>query len=78
MKAYGYKQGRTGFDSGKLLTLSTMSVVADSRELRKMAAFMSAAADRMDEMGAEYDHEHLKDEFPEFTESCDFVVGRPR
>lgn len=69
MKLYGYARGEAD-----LLTLSETTLVATSQELRSMAAFLLRAADRMDEFGANYSHEHISDVDEAFEGSPQFVV----
>lgn len=72
MKLYGYAAGEAD-----LLTLSEATVVATSQELRAMAAFLLRAADRMDELGPHYSHEHLGDVDAAFESSPQFIVCAP-
>ena len=56
--------------------LAEITLVASPEELRKIAAFISAAADNMERMGPVYSHEHLADTTPGFEGAPHFVVAK--
>ena len=58
------------------LRLNEFVLDASSDEIRKIAQFFSDTADRMDEMGSDYDHEHLSDHATGFESSPHLVVVR--
>ncbi len=57
------------------LELQEAIVVGSPDEVRKIAGFLSAAADRMDKMGTEFDHEHLSDHSEGFENSPQLIVS---
>lgn len=74
MKIYGYADQGLPFEEIESSELAEITLNANASELRKMAAFLIAAADRMERLGAEYGHEHLADKQPGFDDSPHFVV----
>jgi hypothetical protein len=44
---------------------------------RKIAAFLTTAADKMEQMGSVYEHEHFADKQPGFGTSPHFVLFNP-
>ena len=58
------------------LRLNELVIDASSDEIRKIAQFFSDTADRMDEMGSDYEHEHLTDHATGFESSPHLVVVR--
>ena len=58
------------------LELGEVVITAPSEEIRKIAQFLSDTADRMDEMGLDYDHEHLSDHAAGFETSPHLIVVR--
>lgn len=77
MKIYGYK------DEGKTTEviepdeLAEITLVANPDELRKIARFIEAAAEGMENRPETWEHEHLSDKYPEFRSSPHFVVFNP-
>lgn len=77
MKIYGY------IDKGKFdeyiepSELAEITLVADADELRKIARFIQIAAEKMEQRGRDYEHEHLSDIYHEFQNSPHFVVYNP-
>lgn len=59
MKFYGYTVN--GNLTEELLELEEITIQAKPDFLRKVAEFITRAADLMDEHGANFGHEHLKD-----------------
>ncbi|HEY3487626.1 MAG TPA: hypothetical protein VGL10_06135 [Gammaproteobacteria bacterium] len=74
MKLYGYKD--EDIEQTEPSKLAETTLVASPQELRMIAAFLEAAADNMEKMGADYSHEHLSDKNPSFESSPRFVVAR--
>lgn len=78
MKVIGYDARQREFPIEKInfIELAEITVTATPDELRKLASFLSTAADNMEQMGDEYDHEHLTDQQPGFENSPHFVVSK--
>lgn len=74
MKIYGYSDQGLPIEEIRPEQLAEITLVASPNELRRIAAFLSSAADTMDRMGAIYSHEHLADKQPDFNDSPHFVV----
>jgi hypothetical protein len=66
MKITGYKKSDTEIDG--LMVLSDIAIATSSKTLREIATFLQSAADEMDELGADYDHLHLMDEWENWKE----------
>lgn len=58
------------------LQLDEVVLAVSSDELRKPARFLNHTADRMDQMEADYDHEHLSDCATGFESSPQLVIVR--
>lgn len=56
------------------LELTEVVVALTPDEARKLAGFLLKTASRMEEMGADYNHEHLSDQVHSFADSPHFVV----
>jgi hypothetical protein len=76
MKIVGYEETDLPIEEIKFIELASVQLEATPEELRKMAVFLSSAADDMESMGAVYDHEHLSDKQPGFEVSPHVVVCR--
>lgn len=50
------------------MVLCDIGIVASAKTLRGLAAFFISAAQQMEEMGSDYDHIHLIDEWAEWQE----------
>ncbi|MEG3790644.1 hypothetical protein V1318_11000 [Lysobacter sp. CCNWLW3] len=74
MKLGGYSVEDRDADEVRFIELAEISLSASPAELRRIAAFLTDAADNMERMGATYDHEHLSDRQPGFDDSPHFVV----
>lgn len=74
MKIYGYKDEGLSIEEIVPFELAEITLQASPRELRLIASFLESAADEMERMGKEYDHEHLADKEPFFKDSPHFVV----
>jgi hypothetical protein len=74
MEIHGYKD--QGLPAGELRPeeLAEITLVASPTELRLIAAFLTAAAHNMEQMGTSYSHEHLADKQVGFNSSPHFVV----
>lgn len=78
MKIYGYSEQELPTERIEPEALAEITLVAEPTELRKIAAFLFAAAENMEQMGATYSHEHLADKLEEFEGSPHFVVFNPK
>lgn len=78
MKLWGYGKEERDAGEARLIELAEASLLATPAELRSIAAFLSEAADSMDRMGGDYDHEHLGDRQPGFGDSPHLIVARAR
>ncbi|MGO1000542.1 Imm32 family immunity protein [Lysobacter sp. CA196] len=78
MKLWGYSKKEREAGEVRLMELAEASLLATPAELRRIAAFLSDAADNMDRMGSDYDHEHLGDRQPGFEDSPHLVVARAK
>ncbi len=76
MKLHGYSDEGKPQEAIVCAELAEVTLEATPEELRAMAAFFLAAADAMDRMGAAYDHLHLGDAMPRFSNSPHLTVFR--
>jgi len=67
MDIYGYKEKDTEIEG--LLKLRDIGSSASPETLRAVAKFISSAADEMEEMGKDFGHLHLMDEWEGWSES---------
>ena len=77
MKLYGYKTTEVDVTTWSTGELAELTLVANPTELRRIAAFLHATAQRMEDMGGTYSHEHLSDKAQDFETSPHFVVAPP-
>ena len=77
MKIFGYKDKGLSPDKIEPSELAEITLVANAEELRKIARFIDAAADGMETLGKNWEHEHLSDKFHVFESSPHFVVFNP-
>lgn len=77
MKIYGYSDEGLAAEEVRPKELAEITLVATPSELRKIVAFLAMAAEKMEQMGSVYEHEHLADKQPGFEESPHFVVFNP-
>ena len=77
MKIFGYKDEGLSPDKIEPSELAEITLVANAEELRKIARFIDAAANGMETLGKNWEHEHLSDKFHEFKSSPHFVVFNP-
>jgi hypothetical protein len=75
MKLHGYKDEGLPTEQINPVELAEVTLVATPSELRKIAAFLEAAAKSMESMGRSYSHEHLADKDRSFTTSPHLVVA---
>ena len=66
MKITGFKKEDTALEG--CMVLSEVAISASPDTLRDLADFLLAAAKEMEELGAEYDHLHLMDEWDKWKE----------
>jgi hypothetical protein len=71
MKITGHSTADIGAppEQVRFIDLAEITIAATSAEARRFAAFLLAAADDMESMGADYSHEHLADRQPGFDSS---------
>jgi hypothetical protein len=77
LKIYGYRDEGLATNEIAPSELAEITLVATPSELRKIAAFLTTAAEQMEQMGSVYEHEHLADKQPGFEKSPHFVVFNP-
>lgn len=69
-----YERGEDDSDC-RPLTLREVTISASPSELRAIARFVSRCADEMEEYGPRWEHEHLRDDWSEWTKSdADVIV----
>lgn len=74
LKIYGYSDHGLPIEEIEPSELVEITLIANLSELRKIVAFLTSAAARMESIGSEYGHEHLSDKQPGFEGSPHFVV----
>lgn len=67
MDIYGYKEKDTEIEG--LMKLRDIGISASPETLRAVAKFICSAADEMEEMGKDFGHLHLMDEWEGWSES---------
>jgi len=77
MRIYGYIDEEASAEKSGPMVLSEVTLVASPEELRNIASFLVSSAQRMERMGASYDHEHLADKQPGFDDSPHLIVFNP-
>ena len=77
MKICGYIDEEAPAAKNGPKRLAEVTLVAGPDELRNIAAFLVASAERMERMGASYQHEHLADQQPGFDDSPHLIVFNP-
>jgi len=70
LKLWAYEHG-----GDKLLKLDQVTIQTDPETLRKIAAFMTACADGMEESPL-WDHVHLKDHLKIRSKGPDIIVAK--
>ncbi|RYY82935.1 MAG: hypothetical protein EOO15_22230 [Chitinophagaceae bacterium] len=74
MKFYGYTDAGLEEQQPTPLQLSEVTLSASPSELRSIAKFLMRAAEEIEQLGNEWEHEHLGDSEEGFEESPSFVV----
>lgn len=74
MKIHGYKDEGLTIDQIEPYELAEITLEATPEELREIASFLRTAADDMERLGSNYDHQHLSDKKPGFEKSPHLVV----
>ena len=74
MHLYGYTDDALSMEEISTKPLAEVTLCATSVELRNMAEFFIFCASQMEQMGSDYGHVHLADQFEEFEDSPHFVV----
>ncbi|HIE96793.1 MAG: hypothetical protein ABGZ53_28750 [Fuerstiella sp.] len=75
MKIFGYHKK---YDDDVPIDLSEVTFAGDTAAIRAVAQFLIRTADRMDQYGLNFCHEHLCDADPEWpTDYPDVIVARP-
>ena len=77
MKLYGYKEDALSPDDIVPSELAEITLLAAPFELRKIARFLTSAAEGMEHHGKNWEHEHLSDVYEEFSDSSQFIVFNP-
>ena len=77
MKIFGYTDEGRSAENAQPLELAEVTLAATPTELRTIAKFIEAAAERIEAQGKNYDHEHLSDSFKEFSSSPHFIIANP-
>ena len=77
MKLFGYAIGSASPELIIPDELAEITLIANPRELRTIASFLLAAAEGMEKRGADWEHEHLSDQYKEFQNSPHFIVFNP-
>jgi hypothetical protein len=60
MKVYGYSES---IETESPLTLSEVTLSTNPNELREIAKFLNQVANKIDESGDNFEHEHLAENF---------------
>lgn len=66
MKITGYKKRDTELEG--LTEMESIAIAASPETIRELAKFLNHAADLMEEMGSDYDHIHLTDEWDDWKD----------
>ncbi|MBV1884084.1 MAG: hypothetical protein KUG82_20760 [Pseudomonadales bacterium] len=66
MNITGYKRKDTEIEG--LMEMESVAIAASPKIIRALAKFLNDAADEMDELGNDYDHLHLMDEWDNWKE----------
>lgn len=77
MKIYGYTGEGRSAENAQPMELAEVTLVGTPAELRKIAKFIEAAAERIEIQGTHFDHEHLCDSFKEFGSSPHLIISNP-
>jgi len=74
LKISGYEHNNTQNDDIKFMDLAEITIEAIPEELRKIALFLNETAEKMENMGESYSHEHLADNQSGFENSPHITV----
>lgn len=75
VKAFGYTAA--GEASSLPAELREVTIIAGPNELRRIADFLRDAADAIETHKEDFDHEHLRDVLPDWSEeSTDIIVSQ--
>lgn len=77
MKLYAHVAAPAQPDDDWPVELTEATLTATPAELRRIAAFISGAADRMEQRGRDYEHEHLQDHAEGFEEAPQLIIFSP-
>ncbi|WP_087026537.1 Imm32 family immunity protein [Thaumasiovibrio subtropicus] len=70
MLLYGYSEG---IQADSPLSLSEVTISTNANELREMAKFLNQVANKIEEFGRDFEHEHLSDYRETYT-GADLIV----
>lgn len=77
MDIYGYKEKDTEIEG--LMKLRDIGISASPETLRAVAEFINSAASELEEMGSDFGHLHLMDEWEGWSESVtDIQIINPK
>jgi len=77
MKIYGYKEADTDIEG--LMELKDIGISASPSTLKAVAEFLNKAAKELEDMGDDFGHLHLMDEWEGWSESdTDIQVVNPK
>jgi hypothetical protein len=74
IKFYGYSDAVLEQQQLTPLQLSEVTLSASPSELRSIAKFLMRAADEIEQLGTEWEHEHLCNSEEGFSNSPSFIV----
>jgi hypothetical protein len=77
LKLYAHVDATAQPDDEWPVALTEATIEATPAELRRIAAFLNAAADKIDTQGKSFEHAHLHDEQPGFGEAPQLIVFNP-
>ena len=77
MNIYGHTKRKRSDGEEQPAALAEVTLVASPAELRRIAAFLLAGAQTMEQMGKSYSHEHLSDKDSSFESSPHLVIASP-
>jgi len=78
LKLYAHVEAAAQPDDEWPVGLTEATIEATPAELRKIAAFLAAAADKIEARGRDFEHEHLHDEQPGFGDAPQLIVFNPQ
>jgi hypothetical protein len=78
MKIFGRRIDPATLEAGdELYQMAEVTLVASTKELRKIASFILDAADGIERMSEGYGHEHLSLKRKGFEDPPDIIVANP-